>query len=83
MAKLTVVSWYDDTEDRARLLIKFDWNKMSFLDGESEDATLWRDYRDCYKIADAIKKAYELGKSWEELEIEKIEENDINSKLYH
>ena len=56
---------------------------MSFLDGESEDATLWRDYSDCYKIADFIKKAYELGKSWEELEIEKIEENDINSKLYH
>lgn len=83
MAKLTVVSWYDDTEDRARLLIKFDWNKMSFLDGESEDATLWRDYRDCYKIADAIKKAYELGKSWGDLDIEEIEENDIDSKLYH
>ena len=47
---------------------------------------LWEemaDCIDCYKIADAIKKAYELGKSWEELEIEKIEENDINSKLYH
>ena len=56
---------------------------MKFLDGESEDATLWRDYRDCYKIADAIKKAYELGKSWGDLDIEEIEENDIDSKLYH
>ena len=35
------------------------------------------------KIADAIKKAYELGKSWGDLDIEEIEENDIDSKLYH
>lgn len=45
---------------------------FSFWDGESEDATLHRDFSDVFSISEAIKLAYEAGKRGEPLEEQEI-----------
>jgi len=49
---------------------------LEFHDGEPEDATLWRDFSDCYRITDLVKRAHEAGLAGESLSIreEKPEE---------
>lgn len=39
-------------------------------DGEPEDATMTRDFNDCWKIDDLLEIAYIAGKRGEEFEIE-------------
>jgi len=40
---------------------------LRFFEGEPEDASLSRDYSDCYSIKQAILIAYNAGKKGEEL----------------
>ncbi len=77
--KLTVLRWFDQEDYRARLMIKWLSKTISFLDWESEDANLWRDFKDCYAIARLIKEANELWLKWESIEIEEIKDDDIFS----
>jgi hypothetical protein len=44
--------------------------------GEPEDAVFYRDLNGAFRIADAIKLAYEAGKRGEPLEYEFIDENE-------
>lgn len=41
-------------------------------DGEPEDATLSRDFNDCWKVADLMKLAHEAGQRGEPFEVEKV-----------
>ena len=52
----------EDRDYRDYLTITID-GKESFCvyDGESEDATLARDFNDCWGIVDLMKKAYDAG----------------------
>ena len=82
METIKVVSWFDD-DWRCRLLIKWMWKKLNFLDWESEDANLWRDFNDCYSISSMIKEANKLWLEWKEIQIENIEDNDLFSDNYN
>ena len=42
------------------------------FDGEPEDATLSRDFNDCYSIPEMMQKAYEAGKNGETFKIENV-----------
>ena len=46
-------------------------------DGESEDATLNRDFNDCYQVANLMRRAHEAGERGEPFEIEKVEVDEI------
>ncbi len=46
-------------------------------DGESEDATLNRDFNDCYQVANLMRRAHEAGARGEPFEIEKVEVDEI------
>ena len=46
-------------------------------DGEPEDANLYRDFNDCWKISKLIKVAHTAGKAGEDLEVVDIEEDEI------
>ena len=60
----------EQSDWRNHLQIKFnDEVVFDVRDGEVEDANLSRDFADCWIIKDLIKKAYELGKAGEPLEI--------------
>jgi len=48
--------------------------KISFKDGEPEDASLSRDFSDAFSIVSLMKAAYECGKSGDKLEIEYFEQ---------
>jgi len=50
--------WVDDVCD------------LSFRDGEPEDATLYRDFSDCYSIIDLLKRVYTAGWKQEEISFE-------------
>jgi len=50
--------------------------ETSFHDGEPEDAMLFRDFNDVYKIPDIIKAAHEAGLRGETLEFEERTEED-------
>jgi len=70
--KIVERSSYDDRDCRAALVIEVDGeDEVSFIEGESEDASLNRDYSDCHSIVDLMKRAYEAGKAGEELVIER------------
>lgn len=49
-----------------------DEKKLSFYEGEPEDASLGRDYSDVYNIVNLMKEAFEAGKNGEEFEFEQI-----------
>ncbi len=46
-------------------------------DGESEDATLNRDFNDCYQVANLMRRAHEAGARGEPFEIEMVEVGGI------
>ncbi len=46
-------------------------------DGESEDATLNRDFNDCYQVANLMRRAHEAGIKGEPFEVEKVEVDEI------
>lgn len=50
--------------------------EMIFIEDEPEDASLSRDFNDCYTIIEALKIAFESGKNGEKLEVEIIEVDD-------
>ena len=55
---------------RNSLEIRIDGKKaVMFLDGEAEDANLRRDFNDCYKIPELIRKAHEAGARGEVLSV--------------
>ncbi len=43
--------------------------ELSFIEGEPEDANLYRDFADVYKIENLVLMAYEAGKNGESLSI--------------
>jgi len=56
--------------DRSAIQIHIDERKVfSVCDGEPEDATLSRDYNDCWFIPDLLEKAYNAGKAGEKFEL--------------
>lgn len=75
--KVTVRSWFDSEDFRGRLQINWMSRTLDFLDWESEDANLWRDFKDCYSIWKLIKEANELWLKWEVIEIEVITDDDV------
>ena len=70
---MTKVIYVRGFNDYGSIVIKGIPRKMDFLDGESGD---------CYTIHEALKRAYDQGKDWEELQFEEIEDNDIFSDNY-
>lgn len=44
--------------------------KFEVGEGEPEDATLGRDYRDCWAIPDLMELAYQAGKKGEDFSVE-------------
>lgn len=44
--------------------------EFDVYDGEPEDNSLMRNFNDCVKIPDLLKRAYEAGKNGEEFELE-------------
>lgn len=52
---------------------------LKFRDGDSEDANLSRDFKDCWKIEDLIKLVFEAGRNTnQELRMESIEVDNMN-----
>ena len=51
--------------------------KAHFLDGESEDATICRDFSDVMSIPALMKSAYDAGKKGEEFVVEECESDDF------
>lgn len=72
--KLVETTYYDETG-------KYDWRsglqielvtedktiELEFVEGEPEDRTLGRDFKDVYKMAEMVQLAYEAGVNGEEL----------------
>ena len=50
---------------------------LSFWDGEPEDATLSRDFDDCWQIAKIIEQAFNAGLAGEEFSIEHRQEDEF------
>lgn len=50
---------------------------FSVVDGEPEDATLSRDFDDCYKIPNLMRLAHKAGVDGETFEIETIKVDEI------
>jgi len=72
--KQTTGTWDDY---RNHLKIEIDGKTVfQASDGEPEDATLGRDFNDCYSVVDLMERAYEAGKNGESFEIECVEENE-------
>jgi len=69
---------FEDRDYRQVLLIEID-GKKSFIvaDGEPEDSNLSRDFNDCCRIPNLMKKAYEAGKNSEKFDIRFIELDEI------
>jgi hypothetical protein len=66
----------ENNDFRSSLSISIDGEtKFSAYDGEPEDATLARDFNDCYSIPDLLKLAYEAGKRGEDFELEYLDED--------
>lgn len=56
------------------LVIEIDGKEnFSVYDGEPEDNNLYRNFNDCFKIIDLLKKVYEAGINKEELNIEMVQ----------
>lgn len=55
--------------------IKFDGEKVFYVcDEETEDCTLGKDFNDCYRILNMLKKVYEVSKSGEKIIFESVQE---------
>lgn len=50
---------------------------LSFWDGEPEDATLARNFKDCWQIDGIIEQAFNAGKSGEEFSVEHLQEDEL------
>lgn len=67
-----------DRDYRDYIEIKFDGKCLfSVHDGEPEDNNLSRNFNSCYGILDLLKKAYEVGKRGENLEIISTEVDEL------
>lgn len=74
--KITVVESSDE-QGKYKLSISIDNNNLfNVSDGEPEDATLCRDFSDCYKIPSMLSMAYNAGKHGDELILLKYTERD-------
>ena len=63
----------EERDYRDYLTISIDGKKsFSVSDGEPEDATLARDFNDCWGIVDLMKKAYDAGVKGEAFSIERL-----------
>lgn len=80
--KIIIVFWFDDEDYRQRLLIKWSLWTLSFLDWESEDNNLSRNFSDCLKIKNLIEKANNLWLEWNKIEIVEIQDDNIFSDNY-
>lgn len=65
---------FDDGFSRSLIISACDSDgcvtELHFSEGEPEDATLLRDYRDCYRIPAMMLLAHEAGKRGEDLTVE-------------
>ena len=60
----TIENSYDST--RRSFTIEIDGTPVFYvIDGEPEDSNLYRDFRDCFKITELMKRAWEAGKKGE------------------
>ena len=75
--KITIKTWLDEEDFRARLKIIWLSKDLDFFDWESEDNSLWRNFSDCYSIWKLIKEANELWLKWEIIEIEEVEDDNV------
>jgi len=82
MITIKMVSWCDEEDFMSRVLIKWLSKELDFLDWEAEDNNLWRNFSDCFSVFNLLKEAYELWKSWVDVQFEEIEDNDIFSDNY-
>lgn len=77
--KIKVITEERKRDYRHSLTIEIDGKQKFYAsDGEPEDATLMRDFNDCYVIVDLMKLAYEAGKCGEEFVVENEEINNNN-----
>jgi hypothetical protein len=61
---------FDEDEMRMEFNVEVDGKtEAGFLDGESEDANISRDFADVYSIPSLMQKAYEAGKNGDSFEI--------------
>jgi len=69
---------YEKRDCRNMLEILID-GKSSFavFDGEPEDATLARDFNDCFSIPRLMQIAFSAGKNGEDFEVEEIEVDEL------
>lgn len=83
--KITITSRTDaqldkhDWHDRYQVQLETDSGTditADFHDGEPEDANIGRDFNDVYNIPKMLEAAYAAGKSGEELEITRKDEED-------
>ena len=51
--------------------------KFMVRDGESEDATLSRDFKHCYSVANLMRLAFDAGRRGEYFEVEYTESEDL------
>ena len=51
--------------------------EFSVHDGESEDATLSRDFNDCYEIGNLMQRAYNTGKEGGSFILSKIQVDEL------
>ena len=78
--KVTVKSLTEEASERRdyRQVLEISiYGKRVFRvsDGEPEDATLNRDFNDCYQVSDLMQRAYTVGQIGGSFEIEKVEVN--------
>ena len=67
----------EDNDYKEFILFVIEWEKvLDMNDWEPEDNNLCRNFSDCYKIKDLIKRAYEVWKKGEELIITEVEINE-------
>jgi hypothetical protein len=63
-------SEFENNGYRDQLTIKINGKKVfQVRDGEPEDNNLWRNFKDCFKIDDLLKMAFEAGSKGKNLEI--------------
>lgn len=68
---------WEERDYRQMMSIQVDGKGKFFaMDGESEDANLNRDFRQCWDIPELMQLAYEAGKRGEPFEIERVEVDD-------
>lgn len=68
----------EESDCRDAIIIKINDTKVfEVSDGESEDATLARDFSDCYKIGDLLEIAYNAGRNGYECEFIYSESDEI------